>query len=462
MAGHSLSVQQEATAVAGQNLANVNNPAYARQKLNTQAAASLSTPVGEEGTGVEGVSITEVRDSILDSQIQSEGSVAGSLTAQQNALQNSEAQLNEQISSQSASSNGAGTSPNGLDAQLSNLFNAFQSLSTDPSSLSQRQAVVQSAQQVAGQFNQVSAGLATVRSGINTSMQSDVSNANQDLTDIASLNQQIVVATAGGGTANDLVDMREAKIEDLAGKVNLTTVADADGAVNVSIGGVTMISNVTQSDSLQTYDAGGGQLLVRAQNAGTTLALSSGSIEGDITVRDGALATLQTSVDSLASQLITQVNNVYSAGYDLKGNTGQNLFTGTNAGTIGVNSNVVNDPSTFQASGTAGAAGNNTVALQLAQLGNQSIAALNNQTIGQNYAATVGALGSATASVNDQLTNNSAVTQMLTTQRASESGVSIDEEMTNLSQFQKAYQASAELITTINEMMETVLTMKTV
>src|SRR5277367_5102931 len=112
MAAHSLSVQQEATEVAGQNLANVNNPAYAREKLNIQSATALQTPIGQEGTGVTAVSITEVRDSLLDAQIQSEGSTSGSLTSQQNALQQAQGYLNEQLTNTS-SSGSAASSPDG-------------------------------------------------------------------------------------------------------------------------------------------------------------------------------------------------------------------------------------------------------------------------------------------------------------------------------------------------------------
>jgi flagellar hook-associated protein 1 FlgK len=457
MAARSLSVEQEASAVAGQNLANVNNTAYARETLNVTSATPLQTPVGQEGTGVQAVSITEARDTLLDGQIQSEGSVTGSLNSQQNALEDAQAYLNEQLTN--STSTGAASSPDGLAADLSGFFGSLQTLSTDPSNIADRQTVIQSAQELAGQFNSVSSGLATVQANLNSSITSDVAASNQDLSDIASLNQQIVVATASGGTANDLVDLREQKIEDLAGKVNLTTTAQPDGSVDVSIGGVTMVSGGNTPDSLQAYDSGGGNMLVRAQNAGTTLTLSGGSIEGSITARDGALATLQTSVNTLASQVVTQVNNVYSKGYDLNGNTGQNFFTGASAANIGVNSSVVSDPSTFQASGAAGDVGDNTVVLALAQLASQPVA--NNQTFSQSYSSTVSALGSALSSVNDQSNNSAAVTQMLTAQRSSESGVSTDDEMTNLIQFQKAYQASAELISTLNEMLETLVTMKT-
>jgi flagellar hook-associated protein 1 FlgK len=457
LGSNALSVQEEAMEVTGQNLANVNTTGYARQQLVTQAATPLQTSIGQEGTGVEATGISQSVDSLLDSQIQSETSVSGSLNAQQQALQNAETSLNEQIAN---TSNGT-SSPSGLTADLSSLFSSFQSLSTDPANLSERQSVVASAQQLSTEFNQVSSQLGTVNDQLNQSIQSGVTSANQDLTQIASLNQQIIQAQADGGSANDLDDEREQAIDDLAKYANATATAQSNGAVNINIGGVTMVSGGTATDSLETYDSGGGQLLIKAQNAGTPLTLSSGSIEGNITTRDGALATLQTSVNTLASQLITQVNGIYSSGYDLNGNTGADFFTGTDASDIGVNSALANDPSQLQASGTAGATGDNTVVLALAQLANTNIAGLSNQTFSQSWAQTVGNLGDTISAVNDLVNNSSSTTQMLTSQWNSESGVSIDTEMTNLMQYEKSYEASAQLITTLNEMLQDLVDMKT-
>jgi flagellar hook-associated protein 1 FlgK len=460
MASHSLGVQQQATEVAGQNLANVNNPAYARQQLNIQSATAIATPQGQEGTGVIAVSITQIRSAILDNQVQAEGSVTGALTAQQNALQDAEAALGEQLTN--TGTTGAPESAGGLTADISDFFNSLQSLSTNPADLPTRQEAVQSAQQLTGQFNSVAASLSGIRTDINTSITSDVAGSNQDLATIASLNQQIIAAQSGGGTANDLIDLRQQKLEDLSGKVNLTTSTEADGAMDITIGGVAMVTGTKVTDSLQTVDAGNGQLMVQAQNAGTTLSITGGSIGGNIETRDGALLTLQNNLDTLAGQMVTQFNSIYSAGIDLNGNSGQNLFTGTDAATIGVNANVVNDPSQFQAAQLGAGPGDGKVALQLAQLGNQAVTALNGMTYSANYAQTVSGLGASLASVNDGLTNSATVSQMLTTQRDSVSGVSTDDELTNLVQFQKAYQASAEVITTINQMLETLITMKTV
>jgi flagellar hook-associated protein 1 FlgK len=368
------------------------------------------------------------------------------LTAQQSALQNAESYLDEQITSTGTS--GTPDSPNGLTADLSNLFNAFQGLSADPGNLSLRQTAVQAAQTVTQQFNNVSSQLSTVNSDLNTSLQNDTASANQYLSSIASLNGQIVQSEAAGGSANQFVDQREQDLESLAKLTNISTTAQSNGTVDVSIGNVTMVSGETTTDSLQTYDPGNGQLQVAAKNAGP-LSITGGSLAGEVTARDGALAELRNGLDSAASELITNVNSIYSTGYDLNGNTGQNMFSGTGASDIAVNSALLADPSQFQAAGVPNAAGDNTTVLALGELAN-----------GGYYAQTVSNLGNSISTVNDQLTTSTAVAQSLANNRASTSGVSLDEQMTNQIQYQKAYEASAEMISTINQMLQTVVGMK--
>src|SRR6202012_6098306 len=216
------------------------------------------------------------------------------------------------------------------------------------------------------------------------------------------------------------------------------------------------------SDQLQTYNGSNGKYYVETKNSATPLTLTGGSIEGNITARDTTLATLQSSLDTLAGQITNSVNSIYSSGYDLNGNSGQSLFSGSTAGTIAVNASLLSNPSSFQAAGAANAPGDNSVVLALAQLANTSLSGLGNQTITQNYASAVGTFGASLSSVNSQVSDNEGITTMLTNQRQSNSGVNTDTEMTNLLQFQKAYEASAELITTVNQMLETLISMKTV
>ncbi len=168
--------------------------------------------------------------------------MTGSLTAQQSNLQNAEAYLDEQISSTSSSS--TPDSPNGLAPVCPICSTPFPAWRTIPAPVRPQAAVAKRAGRWPAQFNQVSAQLSTVQADLNTSIQNDVASSNQDLSAIATLNQQIVEAQASGGSADQLVDQREKTLENLAGLANFSTTTQADGAVNVSIGGVTMVSGV--------------------------------------------------------------------------------------------------------------------------------------------------------------------------------------------------------------------------
>jgi flagellar hook-associated protein 1 FlgK len=346
-----------------------------------------------------------------------------------------------------------------LASDLSGLFNSFQDLSTSPSSITNRQAVIFQAQQLTAQFNQLDQRLTSINGQLNQSVQTDIASANQLLSDIAGLNNQIAGSEAGTGAANDLRDLRQQKIESLSQLVNLQSSTDSQGDANLSVGGQLLVSGGSVQDTLQAYDSGGGQLLVRTASAGTSLTLTSGSIAGTIDARDGALKSLHDGINNLAAQLISQVNTTYRTGYDLNGNTGADFFTGTNASDIGVNAALANDPSSLQASGVAGAAGNNQVALALAQMTNTRQGGLGNQTFAQNYNGTITELGTALSSVNSQLSDQQSVQTMLQTQRSAVSGVSIDEEMTNLVTFQRAFQASAHLVSVVDQMLNTVVTL---
>jgi len=466
LASRSLQAQMTGVEVTGQNLANVNTTGYSRQTVQISASPDVMTSLGPQGTGADATSIQQVVSSLLNGQIQSQNSTSGYWTAQQSALQSAQNGLDEFLNgsgatSSTASSATGSTTDSGLGGQLSSLFNAFQSVATSPTSVSARQALLGQAQTVAASFNNINSQLNSANASLNASLGSDVTSANQLLTQIATLNSQITTAQGSGGNANDLRDEREQDLENLSQLTNVTTSSGANGAVNVTIGGQSLVSGNTVNDTLQTYDPGNGNLLVQTATGKVNLTLTGGSMQGTIDARDGTLATLQSSMNTLASTLITQVNNVHSAGFGLTGTTGNSFFNGTNASSITVNQALVDNPALIQASGSASASGDNSVALQLAQLGTSTQAGLNNQTVTGSYSSSVASLGNALDNANTQVSNQTAVTNMLTTQRGSISGVNIDQEMTNMMTYQQAYQASAQLVTTVNTLLSDTLAMKT-
>lgn len=460
LASRSLQTQQAAVEVAGHNLANVNNPAYARQRVALQTSPTLPTALGPQGTGAEVTALVQIRSQLLDRQIQDELSVGGYWTAQQGALQYAQAALGEYVD-RAAAATDATTAVAGLSDALTGLFNAFQAVATSPASMADRQVLVHRAQTLASRFNQTAGKLDELHANLDASLLSDVSNANHLLETVGALNAQIASAELGRpGAANDLRDLRQQKLEELAQLVNIETAEDADGTLNVSVAGTLMVSGRDVLDRMEVYDAGDGRKLVRAAAAGTPVALTSGSVQGTIEVRDGALAMLRTSLDTLAGQLVARVNEIHRTGYGLNGQTGADFFTGTDAASIALNAALRDNPAAVQAAGAPAAAGDNAVALALARLADTPLADLGNQTLAAAYGDTVARVGFALQTANTQLADHQAVKTLLAQQRDAVSGVSVDEEMTDLIRFQKAYEASAKLVVTVDEMLETVIGMK--
>jgi flagellar hook-associated protein 1 len=464
MAGQSLQTQQTAVAVTGQNLANVNTTGYTRQTADIETSPDVTvTGIGLEGTGAQVLTIQQAVDAVLNNQIQGQQSVNGYWNAQQSALQNVQDNLDEFLNTSNSAATNTSTSTttsSGLSSLLNNFFNDLQSVATSPTSIPARQSLISDAQSLATAFNQMSSQFGQQDTEMNTTLSNDVDSANQLLSDIAGLNQQIQSTEFAGGDANDLVDKQQQDLQNLAQLTDITTSAGTNGQVNVSIDGQSLVSGNKVLDTLQTYDPGNGNLLVETATGGSPLTLTGGSMQGTIDARNGTLATLQNSVNTLASTLITQFNSIYSTGYSLTGATGGVFFNGSDATSITVNPTLANDPSSFQASGSATASGDNSIALQLADLATAAQSGLSGQTFTGSYVQTVGNFGNALQGANTQVTNQTAVMNMLTAQQQTVSGVSIDEEMTHLLTFQQAYEASAELVSTVNQMLGATLAMK--
>ena len=192
---------------------------------------------------------------------------------------------------------------------------------------------------------------------------------------------------------------------------------------------------------------------------GDTLAPASGSIAGAMTAGSGAIQTLRNSLDALAQQLVTSVN----AAYNPTGTTG-NFFdaSGTTAGTIAL------DPSltaTNLTTGESGDPGDNTIALAVAGLASQSFSTSAGDaidgTMTQFYSGTISAFGQTLSNLNNSVENQTAVRPSSGRSSPSVSGVNIDEETTNLMMYQKAYEASSQFLSVIDNILETLVSIPT-
>lgn len=471
MGTRSLAAQRQGVEVAGHNLANVNNSAYARQRVSIQSTAMGDGVTDPVGSGVEVAAIRQIRDRILDSQVVTEGGVTGSLESQQRALKLAQSLLGQSIDRGNSGASGASAADGvgggqQLAAGLTDFFNAFASLAAQPASIPEREITLRKAVALAAQFPALGNRLTGLAGQLDESLDTDAASANALLSDIARLNGQISRAeAASGGSANDLRDQRQSKLETLSGLVGFDAVEASDGSLGIVVGGVPLVVADVRSKTLEGFTAPDGRRRIRASGETDALVVTSGRMHGTIDARDGGLKSLRDGIDALAASLIDKVNSLHSAGFALDGTTGRSFFLGTSSADIRVNQALLDDPTTLQVAGAPApggsvARGDNRVALALSKLGNEPVAALQGQTFGGAYNRTVGRLGEELSSVNQRLADQKVVADLLKGQRDSVTGVSIDEEMADLTRFQRGYQASAKIITTIDEMLETTLGLK--
>jgi len=468
MGAQSLASQQTAIATIGNNISNINTPGYARQRANLVNDVQTGQG-GEMDMGSSVSDIESLRSPLLDSLVQQSLGNQGYADNQSNLTSTVQDSLGEQFtsasSSTSASTVASGSGP--IQDALSTFFSAIQALASSPSDPTARQVVVQDGSSLTSAINSAYQRVQTTQSQIATDASSLTTQINQLSTRIASLNQQITLSDATSGSANDLTDTRTADVEQLSSLVNVTATTQSNGSVTVALAdnpSVVLVSGIdgggagsTQSLSA-SYNANAAvPLTVSGSSIGTlgTGVPSGGSLGSDLNVANDVIGSPGASgdtgilggLDDLANQLSTQLNAQNAAGFDLNGNAGGPIFTGTGAANLAVSSTVAADPSLIAAgNGTGPLDGSNAQAM--AQLQNSASITPALQTM-------VAGLGQTVSAATSNQTIQDQVTQQLQTQRDSVSGVSIDEEMTNLINFQQAYSASARFITTLSSMYST-------
>ena len=196
---------------------------------------------------------------------------------------------------------------------------------------------------------------------------------------------------------------------------------------------------------------------------------ANGSLGADLVANDdffkGQLGDLRIFNRALSDNEISTLKQItpligHKDGKGLNGTTGELFFTGSGAGDINVNETLINDPRKLQAANATGEAGDNTVIRYMANFGQIAVAGLNGMNASEHYGNTISQFGQNMSLNNTQLNDQMAVQTMLLKQRDSVSGVSIDEEVANLIIFQRAFQASARLITTMDQLMSDVLNLQ--
>jgi len=442
-----LAAEQGALDATTNNVANVNTPGYSRlQPVLGESDPVVMGPI-TYGTGVSLEKLQSLRDPILQIRIQEETQQQGQLNSFVSAMQQAQVQF---------------TSNTGdIGSLISNFFSSLSQLSTDPTSLALRQGVLTAAGNLATAFNNTANAFTQQRSNLDLQVSQDVDQVNVLTTQIATLNNQISQMLGVNQDASALVDQRDVLIGQLCSLIDVSTIQSDNGLTLTTSNGTALVVG-GQSFALSTQTSASGMQDIYSQGSDITSKITSGELGGLLQVRDQKIPALLSNLDTLAAGLANALNTANKAGFDLNGNAGGNLFVAppvSGQGAAETMAVAISDPSLIAASSDATAPGSNGNVANLSAAQNQAVAG--GQTPTDYYSNIVFGVGNDVSNGSAELNSSQLILNQLQDQRGSISGVSLDEEAANLVQYQRAFDAAAQVITTINDMLYTVINMGT-
>jgi flagellar hook-associated protein 1 FlgK len=349
----------------------------------------------------------------------------------------------------------------GVNAALTDMFNSWRQLTAQPQDLSVRAEVLTRGQMFAERVNDAANHLTASAKLADDSILNALSTVNDNLSQVANLNGLITAAMTSGQVPSALMDQRDELVGDLAVLTGATSYQQTNGDISLVLGGVSVVSGKSAYALEASRDpvTGYHHLTVANTTQGVMDSrITGGELGAQLALRDADIGGAQAQLDQFAVDVATAFNTVHAAGYGLDGVTGRNFFTPPAAvtgaaGLLALDSSAT--PSALAAASTATTiSGGNDQALAITALESSLVAAGNTQTLGSSVTQLISYSGRLLSDA--QADGNQAYAFLTQTQSLWEqqNGVSLDEQMMQLSRIQNAYQAAAKLITTVNGMLE--------
>lgn len=444
--------QQRALNTVSHNLTNATTPGFSRQRVNMQAATPFTHPglnnavgPGQMGTGVVAQAYTRLRDQFADLSFRSGTSDLGQFQAKADSLTNIDTIIDE-------------PGDTGLTSLLSKFWDSWQALSVNPDSSASREAVRAAGESLAQGFRDLNKQLTDSQTEADTRIGLGVTRVNELGAQVNELNKQIAMVVAVGQEPNDLRDMRDQLIDQISAFTDVSvTPPSATGKVSIAIGGQLLVDGGTDTVNALAVSAAGA-----ATVNGVATTIASGSLRGQIDMRDTVLGGANgylAQLDALAGAVSGSVNARHAAGFGVDGSTGNAFFAGATAATLQVSAPILASVDAIAASDTAGnlpGGSDNAVSLAQLQFVVQAIGP-STTTLDGFYQQMVARVGVDTDQANRLAQVQTGVLEAAETRRAATSGVNIDEEMSDMVRFQKSYNAAARMVTTVDEMLDTII-----
>jgi flagellar hook-associated protein 1 len=449
-----LYAQRQGMDVTGQNIANANNTGYSRQRMDVQSVGGSPLPAmyatsDATGGGVTVRGIHRVQDSFLEMRGQVEHARNSFLADQNQVYTEVQQAFNE-------------PSTTGVQSQLSDLWSAWHDLTNSPGDQAVRAQVLARATTLADTMHATHDALGSLFSTTRQQLDTYTADVNATAKQIAALNQTIVQSTNAGLPSNDLADQRDSLVMHLSEIAGATATAQRDGSVSVYLGGSSLVSGATTrqiavAGAQRLDDLTISPITLTWTDTGTPLSSQNGQMASMMQTLGTILPGYASQLDGVAANLANAVNTQHAAGYDLSGNPGGQFFVSSDGTPINA-SNItvgITDPKLIAAASTTGAGGTGTL-----DGGNaDALGTIGTFTTGPDatYRQLIANLGVAGQTADHQAGIQSSLTNAVDSARQAQSGVNLDEEMTNLISYQRAYEAASRVITTIDSTLDTLI-----
>jgi flagellar hook-associated protein 1 FlgK len=446
VSGQAMQAQTYGSRIASNNIANVNTQGYARQtaRLDTNPSPLL----GVRATGVQ-----RNFDTIIGNRLRQQTGNLADAQARQAYASRIETDLDP---------NGDGGIQNKLDA----FFSSMRTLQSSPTDANARQSVLATADALTKDVNAKYTSLTQTRTDINNDITATVKDANALANQVAKLNKAIGAARGtpqqDSAIAN-LSDQRDVALQKLSQLVGGTAILDDSGQATVSVGGFAIVAGDSVRPLVTTVDSNGDAHISvdAAGQPNLDSRLGSSKASGLLTMRSDVQARID-ELDQFTQDFTAAVNTQHGAGYGLDGSTGSALFTTgakNGAASFALDPAMVGQPNRLAIASTGGAVGDSGNAKALVALESSLGATGGTQTFAQSLASSITAAGLTKQSADTSVTTEQAQYEQINDAVLSASGVSLDEEMLSLESYQRAYQAAAKVVSTVNDMLDTLLNM---
>ena len=436
----SLYAQRRGLDVTGQNIANANTEGYSRQRVTMRSDAGPVVPAihsrwNGTGQGVRADAVARLRDQFLESRSYQEHGADAAAKTLQGTLGRIELAFAE-------------PSDIGIGAQMADFWGAWDDLANKPDDSAARSQLLERAKTLASSFKQADDTMVALRTNLIDQMGVVVIDINASAERIAELNQSIQVATNSGLTANDLMDQRDLLISQVAGQVGVTTRPGASGTVDVFVNGTALVRGSSFEKLRVSIDPAPPQPVSVVWDRDGYPTNAGGELGAMATSVNDVIVRYRTELTAVSQKVHDDVNALHSTGYALDGaTTGTNFFVMGPAG-LEVNATVLGNPTLIAASALAAPAVlDGAVAQSIADITAPDVL----------YRDLVVGLGVEAQTANRRVDIQGAITEQIDLAREAEAGVNLDEEMVNMLSYQHAYEASARMMTAVDEMLSTLI-----